>query len=106
MRHKNTDLIVSLIIVVLNAGWACIPNATVIVGTILALPLVFVLPGYVLTEVLSYKRSLSVAHHLTFSLGLSLAIDIVGGFILNVLPMGLQAITWVAILGLLTTVLS
>ncbi|HCI82129.1 MAG TPA: hypothetical protein DHW02_20845, partial [Ktedonobacter sp.] len=48
---------------------------------------------------------LNASHRLLFSLGLSLALDIVGGFILNILPIGLQALSWAVFLGLLTTVL-
>lgn len=106
MRLKNLDLIVTMIIAVLNVAGALLPSHPPVIGIILALPLVFVLPGYTLTEALFHKRSLDASHRLIFSLGLSLAIDILSGLILNLLPVGLQAISWAGLLGLLTAVFS
>jgi uncharacterized membrane protein len=104
MRLKNRDLIVTMFIAVMNVLWALIPIHFTVVGIILALPLVFVLPGYTLTEVLFHKRPFNAFHCLIFSLGLSLTIDILSGFILNII--GLQALSWATFLGLLTIVLS
>src|SRR6266571_1027762 len=106
MRLKNLDLIVMVIIAVLNVVWALLPSHLPVIGIILALPLVFVLPGYTLTEALFHKRLPDVPDRLIFSLGLSLAIDILSGLILNLLPIGLQAISWAVLLGLLTAVFS
>jgi uncharacterized membrane protein len=106
MRLKNLDLIVALIISAMNVVWALLPSHTPAIGIILALPLVFVLPGYTLTEAMFHKRALEASHRLLLSLGLSLAIDILGGFILNMLPAGLQARSWAVLLGLLTAVFS
>ncbi len=106
MRLKNLDLLVIVTIAGLNVVWALLPGRIPMIGIILALPLVFVLPGYTLTEALFHKRSLDASHRLVFSLGLSLAIDILSGLLLNLLPIGLQAISWAMFLGLLTAVLS
>src|SRR5262249_37766376 len=93
-------------------------------GIILALPLIFILPGYTLTQTLFHKRSpapdpssnlilqpslkigqpINAADHIILSLGLSMAIDVVVGFALNVLPIALQAMSWILSLGLITTV--
>src|SRR5207249_3376625 len=99
-------LIVTITLAVMNVIWALLPSRIPIVGIVLALPLVFVLPGYTLTEILFHKRSLDISHRLVLSLGLSLAIDILGGFMLNLLPGGLQAISWAVLLGLFTAVCS
>jgi uncharacterized membrane protein len=109
MRLKNLDLIVAVIMAVMNVVWAltCSINrhsTTSALGIILALPLVFVLPGYTLTEAMFHKRALAASHRLMLSLGLSLAIDILGGLVLNLLPIGLQATSWAVLLGLLTAV--
>ena len=104
MRHKNLDLIVAMVITVLNVVWVLLHNSAPVVGIMLAFPLALVLPGYTLTEVLFHKRSLHAPEHLVLSLGLSLAIDILSGLFLNVLPVGLQATSWVVLLGLLTVV--
>ncbi len=126
MRVKNLDLIGAICFALLCVGWAQLPSRPPIIGIMLAVPLVFVLPGYTLTQVLFRKRSpdpltdtaknlilqprlkidqpVSAVDYIIFSLGLSLAIDVVMGFILNVFPMGLQLQSWTISLGLLTTV--
>lgn len=108
---------------------ALLPDRPPVVGTLFALPLVLLLPGYALTQALFYPRpagsssglsadtsgglilpprlrltrQFDAIDHLAFSLGLSLVIDIVVGFILNLLPVGLQWQSWSLSLGLLTT---
>ncbi len=106
MRLKNLDLIVTVLIAAMNVVWELLPGHIPVIGIILALPLVLVLPGYTLTEAMFHKRSLNASHRLIFSLGLSLAIDVLSGLILNMLPAGLQAISWAVLLGLLTAVFS
>ena len=53
---------------------------------------------------LTYRRELDKAHRLTLSLGLSLTLDILGGFLLNMLPMGLRAQSWIALLSCLALI--
>jgi uncharacterized membrane protein len=106
MRRKNLDLIIMMSIVVMNVVWALLPFHFTVIGIILALPLVFVLPGYALTEALFTQRSLDTAHRLVFSLALSLAVTVLTGFILNLFPTGLHALSWTLFLGLLTVVFS
>lgn len=106
MRRNNLDLLVIAFIAALNVIWALLPNRPALIGTILALPLVFVLPGYTLIEALFYPKMLNGTHRLVLSLGLSLAFAILGGLLLNVLPIGLQAQSWAMFLGLVTTVFS
>ncbi|SRR6266568_7932225 len=106
MRRKNRDLMVTAIIASLNIIWTLLPNRPIVIGVILTMPLVFFLPGYILTEALFSKRTLIASHHLVLSLALSMAIDIIGGLILNVLPIGLQTLSWAGLLGLLTIVLA
>lgn len=106
MHRKNLDQLITMGIVIVSVVWTLLPYHTPAVGTILALPLVFGLPGYTLTQALTHKRPLESSHTLVFSLGLSLVIDLLGGFILNLFPIGLQAPSWVMFLGSLTVVLS
>lgn len=98
MRAKNSDLFVSLSIAFLNAILLLLPFTILWVGILLALPMVFFVPGYLLTEILTHSRRLDIAYRLTLSLGLSLTLDILGGFLLNVLPVGLRTQSWVALL--------
>ncbi|GAC1622601.1 MAG: hypothetical protein NVS4B7_14060 [Ktedonobacteraceae bacterium] len=106
MRRNNLDLLVIAFIAVLNVILASLPNRPVLPSTILALPMVFVLPGYTLTEALFYPKWLNGTHRLVLSLGLSLALAILGGLLLNMLPIGLQAQSWALFLGLVTIVFS
>ncbi len=106
MRHKNLDLIAAVTIAVMNLIWALLPSHTLMIGIILSLPLVFIVPGYTLTEALLRGHSLDASKRLVFSIALSLAIDIISGFILNLLPVGLQAKSWTVLLVILTALFS
>lgn len=126
MRPKNLDLVIGLLIAAVNVGWTLLPDHPTyltIAGIILALPLVFVLPGYTLTEAL-FKRSTNASEalirqpalklerpfktsdRLIVGLGLSLALVILTGFILNMFTTGLQAFSWVVSLAVQTMVFS
>lgn len=76
--------------------------SNVLVKTILSIPLVFILPGYTLMVVLFPKNEFDPIERLLFSLGLSLAIVVLGGLVLNWMPWGLQADSWVMLLGGIT----
>ncbi len=123
MRFRNLDLLIVMFIVALNVVWTQVPHSFMIVGIILALPLSLFLPGYTLTQTLFRQRPLEqkpgdsttgldlrIGHpiggldQLVLYLGLSMAIDVLVGFGLNILPIGLQALSWVFSLGLITTV--
>ncbi len=106
MRHKNLDLFVVILIALVNMLWILLPSFPPIMRTIVVFPLVFVVPGYALAEVLSYKRYLKTSHRLVFSLGLSLTLAILCGLMLNTLPAGFQASSWALLLGLLTVTFS
>lgn len=121
MRTRNIDLIVAITIAALNVLWTALPNRPPLVGMIFALPLTFILPGYTLAQALIRRRSpaqtletKTLKHQsslkkgrppggvdqLALSLGLSLAIDALVGFTLNLFPIGLQALSWALSLGL------
>jgi uncharacterized membrane protein len=124
MHLRNLDLIVAMCYVVATVAWALLPDRPLPVGVLLAVPLVFMLPGYTLTQVLLRKRPARSASStglmpglkigrpigavdlLVFSLGLSLVIDVVTGFLLNLLPAGLQWQSWTLSLGCVTEVLT
>src|SRR5947209_8371155 len=122
MRLKNIDLIVVILVVVVNVVYIQLPYRPLPIGILLALPLIFAVPGYALTQAL-FVRSLfetpdslileprlklgqpvGVVDHITLGLGLSMAIDVLLGFILNVLPVGLQAQSWTLSLAVVTIV--
>ena len=104
MRLKNSDVVVAFAIVLLNGVELLLPSTLLWVSVLLALPLIFFVPGYMLMVALTHTRRLDVFHRLALSLGLSLTLDILGGFLLNVLPMGLRTQSWVVLLSCLTLV--
>src|SRR5258708_21828498 len=126
MRFKNLDLIIIMIIVAINVVWTQVPSRFAVVGIIVALPLILFLPGYTLIQTLFRRRTLEQeldatntptsrpelklrhpiggADQIVMSLGLSMAIDVLVGFTLNILPIGLEALSWILSLGLLTTI--
>lgn len=103
MYWKNLDMIVIVTLCLLNVLWVLLPYHDIPgVGMVLALPLVFLLPGYVLMHALLPRRPLDGPQQLAFCLGLSLVLDIIAGLILNVFPGGLRATSWSLFLGLST----
>lgn len=126
MRFKNLDLIIVMMFVAINGAWIQVPNRPLLPGLLFALPLTFFLPGYALTQILFRRRvpgqaqgstnslilrpNLKLGHPVgnsdifLLSFGLSMAIDVLVGFGLNILPIGLQPLSWVVSLGLLTTI--
>lgn len=121
MRFKNVDLIGAMVLAAINIGWQLIPDRPLAIGIVLGLPMVFVLPGYTLSQVLFRRQptpepasnlilrpSLKIGQpigtvdYIILSLGLSLAIDVFVGFTLNVLPVGLRGQTWTISLGSLS----
>ncbi len=99
MHRRNSDMFVAIAIASLNIVGAFLPTRVSLVSAVLALPLVFFIPGYVLIEMIALKRTLGRFHRILFSLGLSITLDIMGGFLLNILPVGLRAESWVIFLG-------
>ncbi len=124
MRIRNVDLIGAMCFGVSGIGWALLSNRPLLVGVLLAIPLVFILPGYTLTRALFRRRSadaLSASSNgfslqpglkigqpfgavdlIVFSLGLSLVIAVATGLLLNLIPVGLQWQSWTFSLGLVT----
>jgi uncharacterized membrane protein len=75
-----------------------------VIGIVLALPLMFLAPGYLLIELLTQKREHDGTTHLLLSIGLSLSLDILCGFLLNIIPAGLTPVTWGVFLAALSIV--
>lgn len=64
--------------------------------------LAMVLPGYALTRALFPGRSLQMPERIVLTLGLDLAVGVVTGFLLHLLPPGLSAGSWGLALGGIT----
>jgi uncharacterized membrane protein len=104
--RRDLDLTGAMCFVLTGMGWAQLSNRPLLPGVLLAVPLVFILPGYALTQVFFVRRGkpFGAVDLIVFSLGLSLVIDIVIGLLLNLLPVGLQWQSWTLSLGLVTEV--
>lgn len=100
MRRKWRWLAVTIVSAGAAASLLVFPAGGVLASlrAALALPLVLVLPGYAITAAAFATRPLERAATLLFSLGLSLAVAILGGFVLDWTPWGLQARSWAALL--------
>jgi uncharacterized membrane protein len=95
MINRNfADLYATAALAVIAAVATCLPIGNSVVLSLFALPLVFLLPGYSLTAALFPKGNLGFVEKLTFTVGLGLAADIIGGLILNVTSQGLTALPW------------
>lgn len=68
----------------------------------LALLLVLVLPGYALQAAMLPGRGTSSVTHAVLTVGLSLTVSVLGGFVLNLTSVGLRAGSWSVFLGAVT----
>ncbi len=103
---KNSDLLVIISIALLNLLLALQRGYIPVVGLILALPLIFLLPGYTFVEVLFHRRPVDGVRRLLLSFGLSIALDILSGLIINLFPIGLTRLSWACYLSSFVIVLS
>jgi uncharacterized membrane protein len=78
--------------------------ATAVLRVVVALPLVFVSPGYAIVAIFFPSREPGPLARLALSVGLSLVLCDLGGFILNWMPLGLTRVSWVLLLGWITIV--
>lgn len=65
---------------------------------VVALPLVFFLPGYALSAAIFARGRIPLRHLLVLSVGLSLAVLALGALLLNYLPGGIRAGWWALLL--------
>lgn len=68
------------------------------VRTVLAILLVFFLPGGAITFALFPTHTFGLVERLLLAISTSVSIAIVGGLVLNLLPWGLQATSWAVLL--------
>lgn len=102
MKHRSTDIFAVVATTIVAAVLAVLVPPDIVLIRILTLPLVLLLPGYALVSALFPNHSLGVAERLVFSLGLSMAIVILGGLALNWTPFGLRASSWAVLLAGIT----
>lgn len=102
MRRKHVAL-------VLVSAWGLASTFLILAGAdallwrvTFGIPLVVLLPGYAVLAAVLPKSQLDKAQRLLISCGLSLAVTILGGLILNWTPWGLQSLSWAIWLGGIT----
>lgn len=96
------DLILTMVSAVVVMGFCLAGTDCGIVGALFAL---FV-PGYVLTEVLLARDSLSLPERIAYSIGLSLVAAVLWGLVLHVLGLGIGTMSWAFSFGPFTLILS
>src|SRR4051812_25593320 len=85
-------------------GWVFVPWHVPVLSVLLALPLLFLLPGYALMSLMFQTQPLDVMYRLLVSVGISLVIDILVGMLLHLFAFGLHSSSWSFALGGLTLV--
>lgn len=106
MVAKSLDLIIVVVVAIVAAALALAGVKYPAVQVLVGLPLVLILPGYALMSLLFTRRTYTIAEKTLLTIGLSIVITVISGFILNILPMGLQTTSWAIALGSVTLILS
>lgn len=102
MLRRVSDLALVSALTIAAAITILLPVDNTVLRTIFALPLVHVLPGYALTSVLFSRQTLGLPERVLFSLGLSLALNVLSALILHWTPWGLQTWSWTVVLSSIT----
>ena len=102
VARSSSNLVLLMVFTALGIVVILLGVSNMAVRVIFSVPLVLILPGYTLMVASFPKNGLGVAERLLFSLGLSLAIAVLGGLALNRMPWGLRADSWVVLLGSVT----
>jgi uncharacterized membrane protein len=102
--NKDNDLLISILLSLIMLVLAAFNFYPTVLRVILAALFVFALPGYVLTAALFPNQEISRLERLLYSVGLSLAVTIIGGLALNFTPWGLRLSAWGVLLPLVTLI--
>lgn len=103
MRRDNTELATAAVAAACSAG-AAVPGLRVVAGLLLVL----VLPGYALSALVvpaapaGLMRVSPVLWRGMWAVGLSLAVAVLGGLLLNLTPLGLTRMSWAVSLAAVT----
>jgi uncharacterized membrane protein len=94
-RHWDLTAIMALAVVAMIAVMVEQPLLRLLSGA----PLVLWLPGYALTAAIFAEGKLSLPLRFVLNLGVSLAVTVLGGFVLNLTSWGLGPVSWAIWLG-------
>jgi len=98
MLRRSADLLAAGLFTITAAVVILVGVRSSAIRLLAAIPLVFLLPGYALTAALIPKSTLGFPERIGLSLGLSLAVVALGGLVLDWMPWGLRADSWVILL--------
>jgi uncharacterized membrane protein len=100
MKHlRSIDLVVVSAVTLLSFTVTIFGVDNTLVRATSGLPLVLLLPGYAALAALFPSRRFGAIERLVLSIGVSIAITILGGLLIHVTPWGLQHYSWVSLLG-------
>ncbi|HEY0601273.1 MAG TPA: DUF1616 domain-containing protein [Herpetosiphonaceae bacterium] len=102
MTRNLSDLLIVSVLAVAMLALALLGWDGGVLRLVLGLLLVLVLPGYALTAALFPDPTLPRTDRLLYTVGLSLVVTILGGFVLNWTPWGLRAQSWAVLLSYIT----
>lgn len=102
MKNNQRDLLVIAVFTIVAMLITTFGGKISLLRLLFAFPLVFILPGAAILDAVAPRYRLGSLERWAISIGISLGIAILGGFLLNLMPQGLQASTWALLLGLVT----
>jgi uncharacterized membrane protein len=102
VNRGSKDILLVLALATAGVFAALLPGLPELLRAPLVLPLALALPGYALIALLDPGRHSGGIERSVMSLGLSLALTILGGLLLNLTPWGLRREPWALLLGGLT----
>lgn len=102
MRREWDNLTVLITITGFVLAMLLLRPSHMMIGLLAGSLLVLVLPGYAVMAAAFPRSTLAAPERLLLSFGLSVALTALGGLTLNWLPWGLQASSWMVLLGGIT----
>jgi uncharacterized membrane protein len=106
MRRHSWDLLAVIAVALLSLAVAVISRGANPALTAVTLPLVLFLPGYALVAALVTTGFLGFAERVALSLGVSIALTVMGGLLLHTLRIPLAGASWRVLLTGLTVALA
>jgi uncharacterized membrane protein len=101
VRRHSWDLLAVIAVALLSLAVAVVSRGPNPALTAVTLPLVVFLPGYALVALLLGERFLGFPERVALSLGVSIALTVMGGLLLHMLRIPLGAASWrIALAGL------
>ena len=103
--RKSPDLLIGIIVCLLTIGVVLVGMQNAL-RVLLALPFLFILPGYSLVAAIYGPRSLNIEVYIVFAVVLSLSLTAIGGLLLNFSAVGLNTQSWLLYLAVITLLAS